>query len=147
MILLCTYNVNFILTIVMLDGHEVTDTEKAFLMNWKTMRKARRRLQKQSLGQMPFFDEASSSGPTILPSIPVPPTLPALPARQLPRRSKKPNNHESQIKRLPQLVISNEIDGSFKLPELIPYQSIITHQGPLLNALSNEKPWRTIEST
>ena len=142
--------------IALLDGHEVSDTEKVFLMNWKKMRKVRRRLQKQSLEQMArFFGETVTSDPVVLSSIPAPPTLPALPARQLPHRCKKRESDSvslSQIQKLPQLVTSNEVgdkmkvDGNFKLPELVP---IVSQQGHLMNTLSNdylqEKPWRAIE--
>lgn len=141
----------------MLDGHEVSDTEKLFLMNWKAMRKARRRQQKRSLEQMScILDDALPSDPVIF-SVPVPPTLPALPARQLPQRCKKRRNPTEfgQIhSKLPQLVLSEQVpeipnvEENLKLPELIPYQSIIAQQGHLMNALSSnhlpEQSWRPI---
>lgn len=141
----------------MLDGHEVSDTEKLFLMNWKATRKARRRKQKLSLELSCVYDEALPSDPVTLSSILAPPTLPALPARQLPHRCKKRNNPASEpVHKLPQLVLSEEASNkmksgeeNFKLPELVPYQSTIAQQGHLMNALSNnylpEKPWRTVE--
>lgn len=140
----------------MLDGHEVSETERLFLMNWKAMRKARRRQQKQSLEQMPYIlSEPLSSDPVILSSVPL--TLPALPARQLPHRCKKMSHNEVTHKMhvLPQLVHSEEVSGlrkvdnDFKLPELAPYKSIIAQQEHLMNNLSShhlpEKPWRTYE--
>lgn len=141
----------------MLDGHEVSDTEKLFLMNWKAMRKARRRQQKKSLERMPgIYSEAHPSDSVIRSSVPAPPTLPALPARQLPHRLKKRKNtiHEPTFHKLPQLMLSEEVPDNtrvedFRLPELAPYQGIIAQKGHLVNTLSSnhlpEKPWRTIE--
>lgn len=129
----------------MLDGHEISETERLFLMNWKVMRKARRRQQKKSLERIPYFLSEAISDPTVLSSAPVPPTFPALPARQLPHR----------CKRLPRLTQSEDapsavrVEDNFKLPELVPYQSIIAQQQQLMNKLSGhqlpEKPWRTFE--
>ena len=145
------------ISIALLDDHEVSDTEKQFLMNWKKMRKARRRQQKQSLERMShFFDETL---PSTFSSVPAPPTLPALPARQLPHRCKKRNTAGelpsiTQIHQLPQLLATDEVknkievEENFKLPELVPYQSIIAQQGHQMNALSNYLPetsWRAIE--
>ena len=135
---------------MILDGHEVSDTEKVFLMNWKAMRKARRKQRQQSLEQLIAVPAAA---PAILPSAP-PLTLPALPARQLPHRCKKRRHyiHESAPfsyvhNQLPQL-ISEEIEVTepdtkkdFKLPELAPYQSVLTQKEHLL---SNHLPEKTI---
>ena len=135
----CTFTVN-------LDGHEISETERSFLMNWKAMRKARRRQQKRSLDQIPYYLSEPVSDPILLSSVPAPPTLPALPARQLPRRSKK-THHD--IEKLPQITESEDSGMmDFKLPELAPYQSIIAQQEQLMNKLSGhqltEKPWRTL---
>ena len=145
----------------MLDGHEVSETERQFLMNWKAMRKARRKHQKRSLEQIPYVvnDTLPSSHPVFISSAPAPPpTLPALPARQLPHRCKKlihqePTSSNQFQNNLPTLTkeMTNAVDfGDFKLPELAPYQSIITQQGHLTSALSNqqlprERTWRTME--
>lgn len=139
----------------MLDGHEISETERLFLMNWKAMRKARRRQQKKSLEQIPYFLSEPISDPVVLSSVPAPPTLPALPARQLPRRCKRTHQQDATHKKLPQLTQSEDMAGAgrvednFKLPELVPYQSIIAQQEQLMNKLSGhqlpEKPWRTLE--
>ena len=111
------------------------------------MRKARRRQQKRSLEQMQY-SEAVPSDLVILSSVPVPPTLPALPARQLPHRCKKQTNESIPLRsNLPQLVLSEDMDRvkveeNFKLPELVPYKSVIAKQGHLIN---NNQPWRTVE--
>lgn len=123
------------------------------------MRKARRKQQKQSLEQMSLlFDETL---PPTFSSATAPPTLPALPARQLPHRCKKRSNPAelpslSQIHQLPQLLAADEVQNkikveeNMKLPELVPYHAgIIAQQGHQMNALSNnylpEKSWRTVE--
>lgn len=131
----------------MLDGHEVGEMERQFLMNWKAMRKARRRQQKRSLEQIPYYQiNEKASVPLIFHDAgPAPPlTLPALPARQLPHRCKKVMYQEHSVRN--NLDHCEEIEGGFddfKLPELVPYhQSIITQQG---NLMSKEKLWRTIE--
>lgn len=148
-----------LLVTVILDGHEVSETERLFLLNWKAMRKARRRQQKKSLEQIPYFLSESQMTDQVyshVSSVPVaPPTLPALPARQLPYRCKKRYRQETAIQKLPQLIHSEElpsakqVEDNFKLPELAPYRSIISQQGHLVNKLSNhqvpEKPWRTFE--
>lgn len=136
----------------MLDGHEISETERLFLVNWKAMRKARRQQQKKALVEH-FLNEPISD-PIVLASVAAPPTLPALPARQLPRRSKKKHQQEATHKTLPHLTQVDElpaaknIEDSFKLPELVPYQSIIAQQEQLMNNLSGhplqEKPWRTL---
>lgn len=77
-----------------MDGREVGETERQFLVNWKAMRKARRKQQKEfrdprmepsdSLKTIPTVEQILSA------SRPAPPlTMPALPARQLPRRKKR----------------------------------------------------------
>lgn len=118
------------------------------------MRKARRKQQQlQSLEQLPSnYNKTVPLNPAILPSA-LPLSLPALPARQLPHRCKKRRHyiHESapfSINRLPQL-IPEEIEvtepdtkkDDFKLPELVPYQSVIAQKG---NLLSNHLPGKTI---
>lgn len=131
-----------------MDGHGVSETEKAFLMNWKAMLKARRRQQKRTLQQIPYISEKLSeqlsSDAAIIPAPPL--TLPALPARQLPRRNKKCSHHETSFshmqEKLPQLVNHEEVQPTrevddFKLPELVPYQSMIAQQGHVVNTLSN----------
>lgn len=114
------------------------------------MRKARRRQQKKSLEQIPYFLSEPISDPVLLSTVPVPPTLPALPARQLPHRCKRTHRHD--IKKLPKsedLPGTGRVEDNFKLPELVPYQSIIAQQEQLINKLSShqlpEKPWRTME--
>lgn len=112
-------------------------------MNWKAMRKARRKQQQQSLEQIPCNYRTVPPDPAILPAPSL--TLPALPARQLPHRCKKRRHyiHESAPfshvhNRLPQLipeemeVTESDTKKDFKLPGLVPYQSVIARKGHLL---------------
>ena len=140
----------FLLHIIgILDGREVSDMERQFLINWKVMRKARKRQQKLSINQMTsFFSDFLPSGPDtysanqILPAIPVPPpTLPALPARQLPHRCKRSSQQQAH-QLLPLLQAPNKVPVSsetseledFRLPEIAPYETVIVrHDGSLLN--------------
>lgn len=76
------------------DGREVSETEKQFLVNWKAMHKARRKQQKVLQAPRMEPSESSKAIPTakqiLTSSRPAPPlTMPALPARQLPRRQKR----------------------------------------------------------
>ena len=129
--------------VVMLDGHEVSKTEKTFLMNWKAIRKARRRKQKRSFEQIQYYGEKIPSDAAIL-SVPAPPTLPALPARSLPHRCKKVQSSINDVSsKLPQLVFSEKTgstdDENFKLPELVSYQ-----QEHLIDALNPSHLPRTV---
>lgn len=83
-----------------LDGREVSETERQFLMNWKVMRVARRRQQKadvlaEQMGSVTLANskndktQTASSLKAQMPKAALPLTLPALPARQLPRRSRR----------------------------------------------------------
>ena len=117
--------------VVMLDGHEVSETEKTFLMNWKAIRKARRRKQKRSLEHIQYYGETIKSSDAAILSVPAPPTLPALPARRLPHRCKKQSSMNDVGSKLPQLVSGSTDDENFKLPELVSYQ-----QEHLIDALN-----------
>ena len=86
--IVCFYRVGVV------DGREVGETEKQFLVNWKAMRKARRKQQKALQAPRMEPSESSKAIPTakqiLTSSRPAPPlTMPALPARQLPRRQKR----------------------------------------------------------
>ena len=124
--------------IVNFDGREVSETERQFLMNWKAMRVARRKLQ---AGQMESVTMAhsnihhkiSNSNPH-LPKPAMPLTLPALPARQLPRRSRRTASYYQGTEYQPDyraLMLSDysmaqavpkDISRGLKLPQLVPGQ-------------------------
>ncbi|CAI8027842.1 hypothetical protein GBAR_LOCUS15856 [Geodia barretti] len=70
----------------MLDGREVSDTERLFLASWKATRKARRK----ALHQHKVQQGLQSSAHYVLSSDPPPPmTMPALPARSPLRQWRK----------------------------------------------------------
>ena len=75
--------------VVNLDGREITETERTFLLKWKEMRKARHR-QEKKVASDTTIESSSHSIPhhtkKIMPVHPL--TMPALPARQLPRKRK-----------------------------------------------------------
>ena len=73
MITVCPY-------VSVLDGKEVTDMERQFLMNWKSMRTAQRHQRLAGLG----LGHQQQQHKTTLP--PIPPTMPPLPSRQPLRR-------------------------------------------------------------
>lgn len=80
----------------MLDGREVGETEKQFLINWKAIRKSHRKHYKEAV-QTETTESVMDIIPTAKhissrPALPM--TMPALPARQLPRRKKR---HETLV--------------------------------------------------
>ena len=94
--------------------------ERQFLMNWKAMRKARRRRQRQT--REGEFLPTAKHIPTALP---VPLTMPALPARQ-PLKTRKQH--------------SSLLEDDTKLPDIIPSHFPMDTLSPL-----KEVPeWRTV---
>ena len=87
------------------DGREVSELERQFLQNWKAMRKAQRRRRKRQTravmtGLIPPAQQILSTIPP-----PVPPTMPALPARQpLKTDWRKKQGAEQEEVRLPEIV-------------------------------------------
>lgn len=147
----------------MLDGHPISDMERIFLMNWKAMRKARRKQQKKSHEQISCDNILSelASNPSIKKtnsSISVPPLiLPALPPRELPHRCKKVNQQDIRSK-LPQLAHHNQLEepitGELKrgakdltLPEIAHNQGVITQASLWDSSSNNQLPenmlWRS----
>ena len=161
-----------------LDGREINETERQFLMNWKAMRIARRKQQKadafdmlaEQLGSSVAYSmshkTAAVSKATRLPKAALPLTLPALPARQLPRRSRRtiaqyqdaedyraillPNNQLAQV-------VPKDISEGLRLPKVVPEQQpslvaqrssamdpllMIQHQPPLSSV-----GWRPVHAT
>ena len=132
----------------MLDGREVSETEKVFLMNWKAMRKAHKRHQKSST-QIPSIFSSMLPSNVIPPankiySSTLPPTLPALPARQLPRRRTKHNQPVPE--EFPRLINPEEVQMVYEkdeltLPELVP---VLTQPGSYFrDKLRPLESWRT----
>ncbi len=75
----------------MVDGKEVSENERQFLVNWKAIRRARRKQQRQVLD---YPDPSTTAIPTTKKSIYPPLTMPAFPPRQLPRRIKQHQSSE-----------------------------------------------------
>ena len=147
----------------MLDGREVSETERQFLLNWKTMRRARRkqqRLAQRYLQKQNAIDPANviPTAQQILSSQPAPPlTMPALPARQLPRRTKRPPHQQPQTQDpgLPALASYNVVamhqgmsvlepieEQGIRLPEIVSKYTGVTntsHMAPMLDSLSPVK--------
>ena len=122
------------------------------------MRKARKLQQRQSMEQIPQYlsellpsSSVALSANTILPPVPVPPPslLPALPARQLPRKGKKqgyeglPHIDSTNVQK------SSAIRSELKLPNLVPYQSAIAQPSSFMTPANNfslpDKSWRTMD--
>ena len=139
------------------DGKEVSDTERQFLVNWKAMRKARRKHQRH-LMEYPDPLTNSDAIPTakqIVYKAPPPLTMPALPPRQLPRRTK--HQHLPAPGPVPQLSTHTvrakleshrEQSVGIKLPNIvstynqvpIARRSIVEKVSPLKNSVSQLRP-------
>lgn len=139
-----------------LDGREVSETERQFLMNWKVMRVARRKQQKadaltEQTGSMPMAyskyqktQQFTSSSKAQLPKAALPLTLLALPARQLPRRRKRAmqyqhTEHQPEYRTMLLPVysvaeVSKDISGGLRLPEIVPDQlpSLVAQKPPAI---------------
>jgi len=88
---------------VSLDGREVTETERTFLLKWKEMRRARIKQEKKLTSDTTVESSSHTvhSHEKTKKSMPVHPlTMPALPARQLPRKSKN-NYQQNQLPGIP----------------------------------------------
>ena len=133
--------------VVSLDGREVNETEKLFLMKWKAMRKARRNKSKTLMEAIPYHDSSSdahiASVSHVLMSAPVYPfTLPALPVRLLPRKGKKPYQKHQYLTTTIPYQFPNSLDHyvdlcvrkkpeEVRLQEVASIQSLIADLGKL----------------
>ena len=98
---------------VSLDGREVTETEKIFLLKWKEMRRARIKQGKKLMSDTTVESSSHTVHPhknskKIMPVHPL--SMPALPARQLPRKSK--SKHQQNQLPLNTDHEYSEIDGA-----------------------------------
>ena len=134
-----------------LDGREVSETERQFLMNWKAMRIARRKQQKansfdllaEQLGSSVAHKTAKAAR---LPQAALPLTLPALPARQLPRRSRRTiaqyqDTEDYRAMLLPDNplahMVAKDISEGLRLPKIVPEQrpSLVAQRGSAMDSL------------
>lgn len=134
-----------------LDGREVSETERQFLMNWKAMRIARRKQQKANsfdlLAEQLGSKIHHSTKAARLPKAALPLTLPALPARQLPRRSRRtiaqqyqdtedyramllPNNPLTQV-------VARDVSEGLRLPKIFPEQrpSLVAQRDSVMDSV------------
>lgn len=111
----------------MVDGREIGDTERQFLINWKAIRKARRKHQRRAVEynqcELRDSNQAISKAKQIIYRAPPPLTIPALPPRQLSRRIKQQPKFSLQLKtNIQQQQEIVEHSSSLKLPEIVsPY--------------------------
>lgn len=135
-----------------LDGREVSETERQFLMNWKAMRIERRKQQKVNSFDLLAEQLGSSVVHKIhakaarLPKAALPLTLPALPARQLPRRSRRTiaqyqdtEDYRAMLLHdnpLPRVAAKNVSEG-LRLPKIVPEQrpSLVTQRGSAMDSM------------
>lgn len=124
-----------------LDGRQINETERQFLMNWKAMRVARRKMhradtlaeQMESVAMAHGKSHKNSTSKLRMPQSAMPLTLPALPARQLPRRNKRAPHHHQETEHHPAdyrammfpgysaaQMISKDISEGLRLPQLVP---------------------------
>ncbi len=110
----------------MVDGKEVSDTERQFLVNWKAIRRARRKNQKQVAD--PLNIETIPTAKQILHKGPPPLTMPALPPRQLPRRIQQYSSprHGYLTQQVSHNIVAGGLperngkqSGSIKLPDIV----------------------------
>lgn len=129
-----------------LDGREVSETERQFLLNWKAMRVARRKQQQTAeLGASVAYGRnfktsvSKSKAPFFKSALPL--TLPALPARQLPRRTKKNTQYHQADVDLHHYggytmaeATSKDVSDGLRLPE-IPNQmlSLVTQKSSTIH--------------
>ena len=135
-----------------LDGREVSETERQFLMNWKAMRIARRKQQKaNSFNLLAGQLQSSVAHKTQvkaarLPKAALPLTLPALPARQLPRRSRRTiaqyqdtEDYRSMLLHDNPLaqVVAKDISEGLRLPRIVPEQrpSLVVQRGSAMDSM------------
>ena len=161
-----------------LDGREIKVTERQFLMNWKAMRIARRKQQKadtfdilaEQLGSSVAYSTshktAAVSKATRLPKAALPLTLPALPARQLPRRSRRTiaqyqdaENYRAMLLHDNPLaqVAAKDVSEGLRLPKIVPEQkpSLVTQRSSAMDPLlmvQHQSPlssvgWRPVHAT
>ncbi len=109
----------------MVDGKEVSDTERQFLVNWKAIRRARRKNQTQVTDPLTNI-ETIPTAKQILHKGPPPLTMPALPPRQLPRRIKQHSSprHGYLTQQLSHNIVATHHErskqsGSIKLPDIV----------------------------
>lgn len=119
------FDINYKVTIIkflsyhtgVVDGKEVSDNERQFLVNWKAMRRARKKQRKQQV--LEYHDQLATTQtiPTSKQSLYPPLTLPAFPPRQLPRRIKQhhqlaelPEPEDRNYVKLPHIVKTTAID-------------------------------------
>lgn len=154
-----------------LDGREVNQTERLFLMRWKAMRKARRN-KSTLLNDITLMNDIHHNGFSSNPCIAstkhvllsasvCPLTLPALPVSVLPRKSKKRFEQDQAITTTFQFPDHfnhyGSVSGIQEEPEelghaeLASYQSIAVHPGKLLTNFQGDylqrTPWRTSQNT
>lgn len=124
-----------------LDGREVSETERQFLMNWKAMRIARRKQQKANSFDLLAEQLAHKTTKAArLPKAGLPVTLPALPARQLPRRSRLRNiakykdTEDYRATLLPDnplaQMVAKDVSEGLRLPKIVSEQrpSLVAQQ-------------------
>lgn len=141
-----------------LDGREVSENERQFLMNWKAMRIARRNQQKPDL-----FDQLAEQGTTVaysnkhktgvaasktalLATASLPVTLPALPARQPIRRCRRVITQYQDSKDYGAMSLP-KIVSDYK-PSLVAQRSVVVVD-PLLLMIQHQHTvgWRPVHAT